>query len=171
MQGFSAVGSMRTLDSWRLGSSKGGLRASRKCWLTPPRSASAAQVLVFQAVASADQEQGLEQDFRDLSGPDICHTSCRELTGGRPAALAALLAEAPQCVPFEERVLVFRALVSADQEQGRWKVPPAEGGPVLMQLTIRRTHILEVSCSTCCWGSSFPDSWQSVPAGQLQQGI
>eukprot|EP00891_Asterochloris_glomerata_P009406 jgi/Astpho2/9406/e_gw1.00145.21.1_t len=76
-------------------------------------------------------------------GPDMCHTSCRELTGGRPAALAALLAEAPQCVPFEERVLVFRALFSADQEQGRWKVPPAEGGPVLMQLTIRRTHILE----------------------------
>ena len=86
----------------------------------------------------------------------MCHVSRRELAGGRPAALAALLAEAPQCVPFEERVLVFRALVSADQEQGRWKVPPAEGGPIPVQLTIRRTYILEVSSSGHLRGSSFP---------------
>ena len=94
------------------------------------------------------------------------HMYHRVLMGGRPAALAALLAEAPQCVPFEERVLVFRALVSADQEQGRWKVPPAEGGPVPMQLTIRRTHILEVSCPGCHCGSSFPDSREGASAVQ-----
>lgn len=39
------------------------------------------------------------------------------LGGGRPAALAALLTEAPQCVPFEQRVLVFRSLVAADKER------------------------------------------------------
>ena len=105
-----------------------------------------------------------------MAGAEACHVSRRELRGGRPVALAALLAEAPQCVPFEERVLVFRALVSADQEQGRWKVPPAEGGPVPMQLTIRRTHILEVSSSGCRWGSSLPDSWEVASAVQLQQG-
>ncbi len=35
--------------------------------------------------------------------------------GGRPAALAALLSEAPQCVPFTLRVEVFRALVAAEK--------------------------------------------------------
>ncbi len=37
--------------------------------------------------------------------------------GGRPAALAALLTEAPQCVPFDHRVQIFRSLVAADKER------------------------------------------------------
>ena len=36
---------------------------------------------------------------------------------GRSAALAALLTEAPQCVPFNQRVLIFRSLVTADKER------------------------------------------------------
>ena len=36
---------------------------------------------------------------------------------GRSAALAALLTEAPQCVPFTQRVLIFRSLVAADKER------------------------------------------------------
>lgn len=35
----------------------------------------------------------------------------------RPAAVAAILTAAPQCVPFEERVSVFRALIDADKER------------------------------------------------------
>ena len=35
----------------------------------------------------------------------------------RPAALAAILTAAPQCVPFEERVAVFRALIDTDKER------------------------------------------------------
>ena len=38
-----------------------------------------------------------------------------------------------------------------------------------MQLTIRRTHILEVSSSGCRWGSSSPDSREVASAVQLQQ--
>lgn len=35
----------------------------------------------------------------------------------RPAAVAAILTAAPQCVPFEERVAVFRALIDTDKER------------------------------------------------------
>ena len=54
--------------------------------------------------------------------------------GGRPAALAALLAEAPQCVPFALRVEVFRALVAAERARGRWGFPPADGGAPPLQV-------------------------------------
>jgi hypothetical protein len=45
---------------------------------------------------------------------------CRSLSrgpGGWPGAHAGLLATAPQCIPFEQRLLVFRALVAADKER------------------------------------------------------
>jgi hypothetical protein len=43
---------------------------------------------------------------------------CRgAIAGGRPASLAALLLEAPQCVPFDQRVLIFRSLVAADKDR------------------------------------------------------
>lgn len=46
---------------------------------------------------------------------DVC---AREpAVSGRSAALAALLTEAPQCVPFNQRVLIFRSLVTADKER------------------------------------------------------
>ena len=42
---------------------------------------------------------------------------CRPSTSGKSDRLAALLLEAPQCVPFEQRVDVFRFLVDADKAQ------------------------------------------------------
>ena len=41
---------------------------------------------------------------------------------GRPTMLAALLRTAPQSLPFELRMQVFRALVAADME--RCAIPP-----------------------------------------------
>lgn len=39
----------------------------------------------------------------------------------RPAAVAAILTAAPQCVPFDERVAVFRALIDTDKERCVWR--------------------------------------------------
>lgn len=46
----------------------------------------------------------------------------------RPTAVAALLRAAPQCIPFQERVEFFRALIEADKARGGWSLPVAEGG-------------------------------------------
>ncbi|KAK9903317.1 hypothetical protein WJX75_002686 [Coccomyxa subellipsoidea] len=62
---------------------------------------------------------------------------------GRSAALAALLTEAPQCVPFNQRVLIFRSLVTADKERGKWEAPPASGGSRPVEITVRRGTILD----------------------------
>ncbi|EIE23025.1 hypothetical protein COCSUDRAFT_15978, partial [Coccomyxa subellipsoidea C-169] len=62
---------------------------------------------------------------------------------GRSAALAALLTEAPQCVPFTQRVLIFRSLVAADKERGNWEAAPASGGPRPLEITVRRSAILD----------------------------
>ena len=46
--------------------------------------------------------------------------SCRHASRGYlgwPAAQAGLLGTAPQCIPFEQRLLVFRALVAEDKER------------------------------------------------------
>ena len=55
------------------------------------------------------------------------------LGGGRPAALAALLTEAPQCVPFEQRVGVFRSLVAADKER----------------CVLPKNYLINASCTSC----------------------
>ena len=50
----------------------------------------------------------------------VLYSVCRAVgrgAGGWPAALAGLLGTAPQCIPFEHRLLVFRALVDADKER------------------------------------------------------
>ncbi|KAI7846263.1 hypothetical protein COHA_000243 [Chlorella ohadii] len=61
----------------------------------------------------------------------------------RPAAVAAILTAAPQCVPFEERVSVFRALIDADKERCGYHLAPVDGGARPMPLTIRRGYVLE----------------------------
>ena len=38
-------------------------------------------------------------------------------SGGSPAALARQLVDAPQAVPFDERVQLLRALIVADRER------------------------------------------------------
>ncbi|KAL3151218.1 hypothetical protein ABBQ38_013059 [Trebouxia sp. C0009 RCD-2024] len=56
---------------------------------------------------------------------------------------AELLGTAPQCIPFDQRLLVFRALVAEDKERGRWDKPPSEGGPAPLQFTIHRGSLLQ----------------------------
>ncbi|KAL0028291.1 hypothetical protein WJX79_007793 [Trebouxia sp. C0005] len=63
--------------------------------------------------------------------------------GGWPGAHAGLLGTAPQCIPFEQRLLVFRALVAADKERGRWDKPPSEGGPAPLKFTVHRSSLLQ----------------------------
>ncbi|KAL4428287.1 hypothetical protein ABPG75_002376 [Micractinium tetrahymenae] len=61
----------------------------------------------------------------------------------RPAAVAAILTAAPQCVPFEERVAVFRALIEQDQERCGYNLAPVDGGARPVPVTIRRGYVLE----------------------------
>ncbi|GBF97295.1 hypothetical protein Rsub_09986 [Raphidocelis subcapitata] len=64
-------------------------------------------------------------------------------TYGTPAALTALLRSAPQCVPFDVRLQLFRHLLAEDRARGRWDANPAEGGPRPLRLTVRRGRLLE----------------------------
>lgn len=62
---------------------------------------------------------------------------------GAPSAMTALLRSAPQCVPFDVRVQLFRQVLAEDRARGRWDVPAAEGGPRPLKLTVRRGALLE----------------------------
>ena len=62
------------------------------------------------------------------TSPDL-HVSCRAgcragCKAGTPAALANLLLEAPQAVPFPDRVALIRALIEADKARS---VPSSPG--------------------------------------------
>ena len=48
---------------------------------------------------------------------DFEESFCRQNLEGRSATFAALLLEAPQCVPFAKRVEIFRCLVDTDKER------------------------------------------------------
>ena len=39
------------------------------------------------------------------------------LSGGQPAAMAQQLIDAPQAVPFEQRIELLRALIAADRDR------------------------------------------------------
>ncbi|CAD7704872.1 unnamed protein product [Ostreobium quekettii] len=62
-------------------------------------------------------------------------------SASRAVGLANLLLCAPQCVPFDDRVEVFRGLILADKQAGRWDLSRAEGGPAPHQLTVRRGNL------------------------------
>ena len=47
----------------------------------------------------------------------LLHRTASRGPGGWPAMQAGLLGTAPQCIPFEQRLLVFRALVAEDKER------------------------------------------------------
>ncbi|KAK9815844.1 hypothetical protein WJX72_010650 [[Myrmecia] bisecta] len=93
----------------------------------------------------------------------------------RPAALAALLSKAPQCVPFEQRVMVFRALIAADKERGQWSLPPAAGGPAAIKLTVHRGSLLgDAYAALRCAGSAVKGRLQVTfvnEAGLLEAGL
>ncbi|KIY95376.1 hypothetical protein MNEG_12586, partial [Monoraphidium neglectum] len=57
--------------------------------------------------------------------------------------MTALLRAAPQCVPFDVRLQLFRQVLQEDKARGRWDVSAAEGGPRPLKLTVRRDQLLE----------------------------
>ncbi|GMH32392.1 hypothetical protein BSKO_00226 [Bryopsis sp. KO-2023] len=63
------------------------------------------------------------------------------VTASRAVGLANVLLCAPQSVPFKERVEVFRGLIQADRDANRWDLPPIEGGPAPIKVTIRRSQL------------------------------
>lgn len=57
--------------------------------------------------------------------------------------MAALLRAAPQCVPFQVRLELFRSMLQEDKVRGRWCASRMEGGPPPLQMTIHRDRLLE----------------------------
>ena len=47
----------------------------------------------------------------------LSHGVWAMLSGGQPAAMAQQLIDAPQAVPFEQRIEVLRALIAADRDR------------------------------------------------------
>ncbi|GAB4814415.1 hypothetical protein N2152v2_001461 [Parachlorella kessleri] len=84
------------------------------------------------------------QQHRQLQPlPDVAGLAA----ASQPSALAAILVAAPQCVPFDERVAVFRALIDMDKDRGRYSLAPIDGGIPPLPMTIRRSHLLEDALS------------------------
>ncbi len=61
----------------------------------------------------------------------------------RPTDAATLLRIAPQTVPFPVRLEVFRMLLHADKQRGKWALPPIEGGPRPIAFVVRRGREVE----------------------------
>ncbi len=69
--------------------------------------------------AGGSPRPGLPSAARGAAGAaDAAGVAQGAALASRPAAVAAILSAAPQCVPFDERVAAFRALIEQDQE--RW---------------------------------------------------
>lgn len=88
----------------------------------PQRVSGAAVVRALMAAADGDagagQQPGLPSAARGAAGAAAATASAPVVAAAsRPAAVAGILTAAPQCVPFEERVAVFRALIEQDQER------------------------------------------------------
>ena len=66
-------------------------------------------------LAAVDDEAGEGQ--APAAGAAAAPSAAGSTAASRPAAVAAILTAAPQCVPFEERVGVFRALIDTDKER------------------------------------------------------
>ena len=58
-------------------------------------------------------------------------------------ALASILLDAPQCIPFTSRLEVFRGLIMMDKQARRYHLSPAEGGPRPLRVVIRRQRLVE----------------------------
>lgn len=64
-------------------------------------------------------------------------------TAMQPRDAAALLRNAPQTIPFPVRLEVFRRLIAADKQRGKWNVAPAHGGPRPIAVTVHRGRAVE----------------------------
>lgn len=95
--------------------------------------------VVRALIAASDGEAGGSQQpgLPRAAGPATAVSSAGVAAASRPAAVAAILTAAPQCVPFEERVAVFRALIEQDQE--RWA-----------------GRLLKAGEGWCCWHAYLP---------------
>lgn len=63
--------------------------------------------------------------------------------------MAALLAAAPQCVPFAQRLEVFRATLAEDKARGGFAAPVAQGGAPPIKAWHVFDDILGFSAVTC----------------------
>ena len=63
-------------------------------------------------------------------------------TGNLATALGTILKQAPHCIPFEERLEVFRGLIKANKMRCKVDLAPYEGGPPAYEFIIRRNHLL-----------------------------
>jgi len=63
-------------------------------------------------------------------------------TGNLATALGTILKQAPHCIPFEERLEVFRGLIQANKLRCKVDLAPYDGGPPAYEFTIRRNHLL-----------------------------
>jgi hypothetical protein len=103
---------------------------------------SGAAVVRALLAAADDGEEG--PDGRGPALPAAARAAAAAAAAAsRPAAVAAILTAAPQCVPFEDRVAVFRALIDTDKERLGHHLAPIEGGARPLPLTIRRGYVLE----------------------------
>jgi len=131
-------------------------------WLAPFEAARAAGAGAGAAAADAEERFSAAAVVRALwqpGGDDGGGSSAGGLGGGgRPAALAALLAEAPQCVPFALRVEVFRALVAA--ERARCGAPARAAA----RLALRRVQVQAAGRRRAA-----PAGADSAPAGRASR--
>uniref|UniRef100_A0A1D2AFA3 HECT-type E3 ubiquitin transferase n=1 Tax=Auxenochlorella protothecoides TaxID=3075 RepID=A0A1D2AFA3_AUXPR len=105
-------------------------------WLEPFQSSRGAG----EALASPSTLRALWALQEDARGPRAAGLAP---AGTRAAGLACLLAAAPQCVPFEDRVIVLRGLIAADRARLGLDVSPIEGGLPGTRFTVRRAFLLE----------------------------
>ena len=61
----------------------------------------------------------------------------------RPRDAATLLRQAPQTIPFAVRLEVFRLLIAADKQRGKWSLAPAYGGPRPIAFAVQRGRAVE----------------------------
>lgn len=71
--------------------------------------------VVRALLAAGDDEAGEGPAHPGTPGSPAAAGQAAAAAASRPAAVAAILTAAPQCVPFDERVAVFRALIDMDK--------------------------------------------------------
>ncbi|KAH7617236.1 putative E3 ubiquitin-protein ligase UPL7 [Nannochloris sp. 'desiccata'] len=108
---------------------------------------------LLQGDRSASQEEGEgEGDRQEVGRQQRSHTPSSPpsppSSSSSASGLAAVLLSAPQLIPFEERVEVFRGLVAVDKHARRYHLAPVDGGPRPLKVVIRRSRLLEDALAT-----------------------
>lgn len=106
----------------------------------------AAVVRALLAVSDDGAEEGSPRGPPGL--PPVVAAAAATAAASRPAAVAAILTAAPQCVPFEERLSVFRALIDMDKERYTDWIPPRGG---VAPATVRCFACAKLARRQCHW--------------------